>query len=86
VSDYPQSPSQEQRSPKAQCSARGCRAAAGWVLVWNNPKLHQSDYEKRWLACDDHRGSLSGFLGLRGFLRRVEQLPPDQLPGRTAPK
>ena len=76
MSDYP------------QCSAKACRAAASWVLVWNNPKLHAPDYEKRWLACDEHRGSLSGFLGLRGMLRRVEPLhpPADQLPGRTAPK
>ena len=86
MSDYP------------ECSAKGCRAPASWSLVWNNPKIHQPEYEKRWLACDDHRGSLSGFLGLRGFLRRVESLrpPPDQEPGpgqepgqepgRTAPK
>jgi hypothetical protein len=77
VSDYP------------ECSAKACRAAASWLLVWNNPRLHQPDYEKRWLACDDHRGRLSSFLGTRGLLRRVEPLPPppaDQVPGRTAPK
>lgn len=77
MSDYP------------QCSAKACRAAASWVLVWHNPKLHRSDYEKRWLACEGHRGSLSGFLEVRGLLRRVEPLPTppaDQVPGRTAPK
>jgi hypothetical protein len=58
-----------------QCSAKGCRADAGHVLVWNNPKLHAPDREKTWAACDEHRQSLSEFLDLRGFLRRVDPLP-----------
>lgn len=56
------------------CSAKGCRNAARHALVWNNPKLHTADREKRWVACDEHRESLSAFLDLRGFLRRVEPL------------
>ncbi len=55
-----------------QCSAKGCRAPAQWRLRWNNPKLHTADRRKTWLACDDHRESLGGFLGARGFLRAVE--------------
>ena len=55
-----------------QCSAKGCRAPAGWRLRWNNPKLHPPERRKTWLACDDHRESLGGFLGARGFLREVE--------------
>ncbi|MEV6212206.1 hypothetical protein [Kitasatospora sp. NPDC051914] len=55
----------------AVCSAKGCREAAGWVLVWNNPKLHTPDRRKTWLACDDHREHLSQFLGVRGFLKEV---------------
>ena len=55
-----------------RCSAKGCGAPAAWVLVWNNPKLHTPDREKTWLACDDHREHLSGFLDARGFLRRVD--------------
>ena len=51
------------------CSAKGCRAQAAWALEWNNPKLHDPDRRKTWLACDDHRDSLSGFLASRGFLR-----------------
>lgn len=58
----------------AVCSAKGCRAAARWVLVWNNPRLHTPGREKRWVACDAHRESLAQFLGVRGFLRRVEEL------------
>ncbi|WP_028048066.1 hypothetical protein [Cellulomonas sp. URHD0024] len=53
------------------CSARACRAAATWGLLWNNPKLHTPDRRKVWLACDDHREPLSQFLGVRDFLRDV---------------
>jgi hypothetical protein len=57
-----------------QCSAKGCRSDAAHVLVWNNPKLHTPDREKTWAACEAHRESLSHFLELRSFLRRVEPL------------
>lgn len=59
------------------CSARDCRADACWSLLWNNPKLHTPDRRKTWLACDEHRGSLSDFLSARGFLRDVEPLADD---------
>jgi hypothetical protein len=59
------------------CSAKGCRQSAVHVLVWNNPKLHTADREKTWVACDEHLGSLSQFLEVRGFLRRVDPLRPD---------
>ncbi len=59
----------------AICSAKGCREVARHVLVWNNPKLHTAEREKTWVACDDHRASLSSFLDLRGFLKRVEPVP-----------
>ena len=55
----------------ARCSAKGCQAGAVWALQWNNPKLHTPDRRKVWLACDDHRQSLSEFLGARGFLKHV---------------
>lgn len=54
------------------CSAKGCRATASWVLVWNNARIHSPDREKRWVACPDHREHLAAFLDARGFLRRVE--------------
>lgn len=62
------------------CSAKGCRATAAYDLCWNNPKIHTPDRRKHWLACPDHRDSLSAFLSARGFLREVEELPaePDQ--------
>ncbi|WP_055585043.1 hypothetical protein [Peterkaempfera griseoplana] len=56
------------------CSAKGCREAAVWVLAWNNPKLHTPDRRKTWLACEEHREHLSGFLGVRGFLKDVVAL------------
>lgn len=56
------------------CSAKGCRAAAVWVLAWNNPKLHTPERRKTWLACDEHREHLSSFLGIRGFLKDVVTL------------
>lgn len=59
----------------AVCSAKGCREPAGHVLAWNNPRLHTPGREKTWVACDEHRASLSSFLDVRGFLRRVDPLP-----------
>lgn len=56
------------------CSAKGCRAPAIWALRWNNPKLHPPQRRKTWLACADHRESLTDFLQLRGFLREVDPL------------
>jgi hypothetical protein len=61
-------------TPPLICSARGCRAPATWALHWNNPRLHTEERRKTWLACDEHRGSLSGFLEARGFLRSVQPL------------
>lgn len=56
------------------CSAKGCRAPAVWVLAWNNPKIHTPERRKTWLACEEHRGYLSDFLGVRGFLKDVVPL------------
>jgi hypothetical protein len=56
------------------CSAKGCQAKAGWTLQWNNPKLHTPDRRKEWLACEDHKESLSTFLGARGFLKDTRPL------------
>ncbi|MDT9592421.1 hypothetical protein RDV89_05045 [Nocardioides zeae] len=53
------------------CSARGCRLPALWALRWNNPRLHTPERRKVWLACDEHRASLSDHLAARGFLRDV---------------
>jgi hypothetical protein len=56
------------------CSAKGCRADATQAVVWNNPKVHAPDREKVWHACDEHVEHLSHFVGVRGFLLRVDLL------------
>lgn len=60
-----------------ECSSRGCRAAAVWELRWNNPRIHPPERRKVWLACEEHRGTLSDFLSARSFLREVEPFEPD---------
>ena len=67
-------PGADGEQEELRCSAKGCQAAATWALLWNNPKLHTPDRRKTWLACDDHKASLSEFLGARNFLRDVEPL------------
>jgi hypothetical protein len=74
-------PAQNPDSP--QCSAKGCRAAAVWVLAWNNPKLHTPERRKTWLACEEHREHLSAFLGARGFLKDVIPLADWEDPERS---
>ena len=58
------------------CSAKGCRAPAGYALVWNNPKVHTPDGGKVWPASEEHREELAHHLAVRSFLRRVEPLTP----------
>jgi len=66
-------------SPGSQtiCSAKDCRADAAYGLLWNNPKLHAPEKRKTWLACEEHRESLSYFLSVRGFLK--DTVPVSQL-------
>jgi hypothetical protein len=59
-----------------ECSSRGCRAAAAWELRWNNPRIHPPERRKVWLACDEHRSTLSDFLSARSFLREVAPFDP----------
>jgi hypothetical protein len=70
VTDPSAAPAEAER----QCSAKGCRAPARWALRWNNPKIHEPERRKIWLACDDHRAYLADFLGRRDFLRDVVPL------------
>lgn len=67
--DSHQTPADEQLI----CSAKGCRAPATTALKWNNPKIHDPERRKTWLACPDHEESLAEFLDIRGFLR--ERVP-----------
>jgi hypothetical protein len=65
------------------CSAKGCRAPARWQLRWNNPRLHDPDRRKTWLACDEHRTYLAEFLAARGFLRESRPVDDPEATGRT---
>ena len=71
MSDPDSAPESGPDSGPAICSAKGCQAPAVHELRWNNPKLHTPDRRKVWLACDEHRQSLSDFLAARNFLREV---------------
>lgn len=64
----------ELSSEVVRCSAKGCHSPAEHVLVWNNPKVHTPEREKTWVACEQHRQSLSDHLDVRGFLRRLDPL------------
>ena len=50
-----------------RCSAAGCTASAQWRINWRNPRIHTAERVKVWLACDVHRGHLTGYLASRGF-------------------
>lgn len=60
------------------CSSRRCVAPAVWALKWNNPRLHEPERRKTWLACDEHREHLTSFLSMRGFMRETELLLADR--------
>lgn len=50
-----------------RCSRAGCRAHAAWRIDWRNPKIHEADRRKTWLACDEHVDFLREFLAARDF-------------------
>lgn len=54
------------------CSRKGCRAAAAWELLWNNPKIHTPERRKTWLACGEHRDWLQEYLEQRGLWRATK--------------
>lgn len=60
---------------RAECSRKGCRQDAAWLLEWNNPRIHAPERRKTWLACPEHRDWLADYLRSRGLLKDV--LPLD---------
>ena len=77
----------------AICSRAGCRAPAHWRIDWRNPRIHSADRTKTWVACDEHRDYLQGFLEARSFPVVVAPLgsvdpaastDPDGRPGTEA--
>ncbi len=50
-----------------RCSAAGCAQVAEWRINWRNPRIHTVERVKVWLACEQHRDHLTGYLASRGF-------------------
>lgn len=65
------SPTTEQAQAPEKCSRKGCRAAASYKILWNNPKIHTPKRRKVWLSCEEHREWLSNYLEQRGMLKDV---------------
>ena len=59
---------------EARCSRKGCRSAASWQLLWNNPKIHSPERRKVWLACEEHRTWLEEYLQTRGLWKETLEL------------
>ena len=59
---------------EVRCSAKGCQQPAAYELLWRNPRIHSADRTKQWLACEDHRDTLSDFLARRDFPLQVRKL------------
>jgi hypothetical protein len=62
-----------------RCSARGCGRAAEFALRWNNPKIHPPERRKTWLACVEHRVTLTDFLAARGMFRECDRVDDDEV-------
>jgi hypothetical protein len=45
-----------------------------WRIDWRNPRIHDEDRRKTWLACDEHVEFLRGFLASRDFPLSVDPL------------
>ncbi|MBG6085767.1 hypothetical protein [Zhihengliuella flava] len=63
------------------CSRKGCRAAAAWTLLWNNPRIHTPERRKQWLACPDHVAWLQDYLTQRGLFKDSVPFDPAATPG-----
>ncbi|GAA2042328.1 hypothetical protein GCM10009720_23660 [Yaniella flava] len=64
----------EPQATELQCSRKSCTEGAVWQLLWNNPKIHDTERRKIWLACDEHREFLADFLSSRAFLKEIQPL------------
>ncbi|MET2012760.1 hypothetical protein ABXJ56_14555 [Microbacterium chocolatum] len=63
----------------ADCSRAGCRTAARWRIDWRNPRIHDAERRKTWVACDEHRDYLRDFLAARDFPVSVSALGVDDV-------
>ncbi|MBA8816217.1 hypothetical protein FHX48_001290 [Microbacterium halimionae] len=49
------------------CSRAGCREAATSRIDWRNPRIHDAERRKTWVACGEHVLFLRDYLSSRGF-------------------
>lgn len=69
---------QDAPGPGEVCSRKGCRRAASWQLLWNNPKIHTPERRKIWLACEEHRSWLEDYLQSRALWKQTLALDPQR--------
>lgn len=63
------------RSDEVVCSSKGCRAPAGHLIEWRNPRIHDEHRRKTWPACAEHVERLTAFLRARDFPVEVRSVP-----------
>ena len=63
--------SQDAQPEYPKCSRKGCRHAAEFQLLWNNPTVHTPERRKNWLACSEHGGGLENYLREREFWKQT---------------
>ncbi|NIK36610.1 hypothetical protein FHS05_001649 [Microbacterium endophyticum] len=56
------------------CSRAGCREPAMWRIDWRNPRIHDADRRKTWVACSEHMPFLRDYLSNRAFPVEVDSL------------
>ncbi|WP_253904328.1 hypothetical protein [Arthrobacter sp. Br18] len=71
-------------SGRAVCSRKGCRADAGWRLLWNNPRIHPPERRKTWVSCREHVEWFEEYLQTRGLWKETLPLAAGT-PGAGAP-
>jgi hypothetical protein len=57
-----------------QCSRAQCSSPAEHRIEWRNPRIHDADRVKIWLACGEHYEFLLGFLESRQFPLRIARI------------
>lgn len=77
--------SSHSQPPQAQCSRKGCRNDAQWKVLWNNPRIHEEERRKIWLACAEHRQWLEHYLQQRMFWRSTEPMHEADASSREEP-
>lgn len=64
----------EREFSEPTCSRASCQEPATVRIEWRNPRIHSPERIKIWLACDEHRSYLEGFLSARNFPLRIHAM------------